>query len=92
MELGFQEIRCKYLQRKTILQHLYQSTPVRQMSTPKVASSIPDTNYTANSASGVLGNMFPWMEQLELPLYALMKRFIILEDTQCKFSLLPLIS
>lgn len=35
---------------------------------------------------------FPgWNRQvLDLPLYALLKRFISLEDTQCKLSLLPL--
>lgn len=36
--------------------------------------------------------VFPgWNRQvLDLPLYALLKRFIDLEDTQCKLSLLPL--
>lgn len=34
---------------------------------------------------------FPgWNRQVLVPLYALLKRFISLEDTQCKLSLLPL--
>lgn len=93
MELALQDNQT-YLQRKTIRQHLYQLIAVRRMPNPQAASSIPDTNYTANSASGVLEMCYPgWNHQvLELPLFALMKRFIILEDTQCKLSLLHLIS
>ena len=61
LELALQENQT-HLQRETTLQHLYQSTAVRQTSTPKVVSPIPDTNYTANSASGDLGNGFSWMK------------------------------
>lgn len=70
------------------------ATPSR-LSNPQYVTSTPDSNHTANSVTGTLEDVLPRLKAelqdrhvLDLPLDAFLKRFVTLEDAQCKLSLL----